>query len=86
MESSEGIEKTLPNASEEFFMSVYALTTDSFTALATSDYEPSKRATHHEIEWFFATTFKSVATSPDRGTSVRLCGAVFDRLILGYWL
>lgn len=46
----------------------YLLTTNSFTTPVISDYELSKRATHHEIEWFFATTFKSIGTSPYRGT------------------
>jgi len=47
---------------------LYLFTADSFTAPATSDYELSKQAIHHEIEWFFATTFKGSGTSPDRGT------------------
>jgi len=38
----------------------------SFNAPTTSDYEFSEQAIHHEIEWFFATTFKDVGTSPFR--------------------
>lgn len=54
---------------------LYLLTVGSFTASATSDYELSEQATHHAIEWFFATTFKGIGTSPYRGTAVRLCSA-----------
>ena len=33
-----------------------------------SDYELLAQAMHHEIEWFFATTFRSIGTSPYRVT------------------
>jgi len=59
---------------------LYLFTADSFTAPATSDYELSKQAIHHEIEWFLATTFKGSETSHHSGIAVRFCGAVFDRL------
>jgi hypothetical protein len=58
----------------------FILTADSFTAPAASDYELSKQAIHHEIEWFLATTFKGSETSHYRGIAVRFCDAVFDRL------
>src|SRR5258708_815898 len=44
------------------------LTARYFTAAVTSDYEPSKQAQHHEIEWFFATTFMRISTFPYRVT------------------
>jgi hypothetical protein len=50
----------------------YVLTADSFTAPATSDYELSEQAIHHEIGWFFVTTFRSIGTSPHRGIVVRI--------------
>ena len=46
----------------------YLLTVGAFTAPVISDYELSEQAMHPEIEWFFATTFKCIGTSPYRGT------------------
>src|SRR5215471_1852708 len=45
-----------------------------FTPSPVSDYESSQQEIHHEIECFFATTFKSVATSPYRVLSFPYAG------------
>ena len=50
------------------FFRVHLLTVGSLTSFTTSDYELSEQEIHHEIEWFFTTTFKCTGTSPYRGT------------------
>src|SRR5262249_52231193 len=72
--------KNCPALPQRSFTSFYLLSASSFTAPVTPDYGLSKRAIHHEIEWFLATTFKGSETSHYRGIPVRFCGAVFDQL------
>jgi len=66
-----GFENNCPAIQSALSRPFYLLTSDSFTALATSEYGLSKQAIHHEIEWFFITTFKSIETYPYRGISRR---------------
>src|SRR5262249_55027311 len=68
----------LPNSSQFYPVSGRIF---FFTVPATSDYQLSEQAIHHEIEWFFVTTFNSIGISPYRGTAVGLCRAVFGRLL-----